>query len=365
MVMGACSAAMASLMETPKVEEIFNDIFTDRRTFKPHENLPTWAAAHLVFAAAHKQVTRKLHHRGLASYPSEYETPSHWIQELQDILKLDSTLEPFSEFAYDLKLNVLHTCIPERYKSLKLLTLLHADRFNEPPKLRDIGCSLNYGLKMIASNIAFEELIVTNEEENNKLSRTLNYILTQPVVIGPSIGIDTWRNEDERQNEWVNSTILRPADMTDQKKQALRAKLDADTPTTISQLHVSFIDPSLRTVDTKEYEITSMITAMYQSDEAARRELVDNVIATSSDKGLFLVQDFASPDPTNPQRLHFADNSVSAYAYKTLVLDMQQPKRGFQELMTWKNARSNNVILGNSQFARETWSKLGKLGLTM
>lgn len=293
-----------------------------------------------------------------SKYPVEYQDIESWQKLIRD-----SVVHHKYDFEFDARARTIQSNIDLRYVNVKLLSLSQEGRFSEcSPTVLDIGCSRNHGLKRLARNqiFKFEDLSVLESpfDDNKKVKNTvdtgsssfLNKEFVQtPFTLAPSLGVDMWPIRDDRTKEWVQGCSFYPQEAADAERMAMFKDLEETVVEWVefAQADAKRGNEFTRATDGKKFDIVVLSTILYMLSDADRSQIIKNAVGSASDDGYLMVLDSVDADDKNETGLKFPPYFYSEdrpFGYKTLVMDMKQKEKGFQELFRWENGRCKVLI---------------------
>lgn len=305
-------------------------------------------------------------------YPKDgFDQVEPWLRELRRIFNGD---EPYDigTLYLDLFSRPAAANVSERYKSADLIFGIMKDYLPDNPKVWDVGCSLNHGLRRIKrqAELPFEKFDVNkslafNQHFEIRLDDPVRaehlYKKLGQVSLGPSLGIDiinyyrkvkrdnkTLLVVDSEPQKWAHSCSSYPTEFLDEKRMADFAKLEENVE------GVDFInaDFSLPIKELKEMlpkdkpDVIIFSTVLYQSPEKAK-SMIRNAEDFLSDNGAILILDFLEVDEEDPHSFTHINSWFSKpYPYRALVKLKQYPNEGYFEVFRWNNGRCKSLLEG-------------------
>src|SRR5665213_233085 len=162
-------------------------------------------------------LNRAFQHRALTNempgyeYPIDYSKDEVWELFFDFIAANPDIVWDLNE---DLVVREVQTNKSDRYKTFKLVAQMYEKRLGRTPRVLDVGCSLNLGLKQLANSEFFPfkpvELKQNGEIEETS-TRQLNTMLMARFAIGKSTGIDIINPITDR--DWVRSCSFYPKEL--------------------------------------------------------------------------------------------------------------------------------------------------------
>lgn len=337
--------AMLVMLEDPGFRDHISD-FLDMR--------PELDAAHAI--KLHERVTQAdLLQHDPDHYPEQYDSIQPWLDglaaEQADMIR--DGMVTANLYGRELQSNVA-----ERYKTIKLLAAVFADRFDEPPSHLDIGSSVMHGDLKLAYNCMKEPVrfpfgpidIVRLEDMDRSrsdlcLTRLANTALKQQVTFGPMMGVDITDIDDPRTRRWAKSCSFYPDELLDKDRVTEYDNLDTlDTAHERVQFYQGdFADPHFdfksfhKASPVEEYDIVTFSTVFYQVERHERTRMLVNAARLLSPRGIIVIQDAADGDFSK------------RYNYSTSVIDNTQHHPTEQTLLRWETPRCRKAILSIGQ----------------
>lgn len=302
------------------------------------------------------------------NYPESYQEKSRWLEEFQEVAQKEDRHE---RLLYNMLARDIQTNVAERYKAVKILAAIYEERFETPPSLLDVGCSVRHGgLKLIynltgGSQIApFESIEVVKAksiedfkrpealEVDERITKLSNLILNKEINFGPVIGVDiadvtdpatrAWARACMYPDEYRNKEYITEYDLLDRlDPEQKRVKALLGDFSTMSRRE--FVQKS----PVHEVDIAVYSAIMYQVPLSERLPLLVNGMNAIKPSGLLVLQDAVKNDNFNPLEKDAIDGAFGVpYNFRTLVYDMAHREDGWQEVFRWENGRCRRMALG-------------------
>lgn len=309
-------------------------------------------------------------------YPAAFDSPDRWFEGMSTYMDDPKSRDDFISHMHVFR-NV-NSNVSERYKAFKMLSLMKRDQLGDWPRILDVGCSQNLGLKRMAKTHAypFEAIEVVGldlspdfepeeqaENEDTQLRReqyltdAANYLLSQLTQIGPSTGVDLWPTRDPELAKWAKACSFYPSELLDEELVRSYEAIEAEDA---AALNIDFVEADFTWPAEKldklippehQFDMVTFSTVMYQMrDREQRFKAVQNALKRVKPEGLVVIQDFLEMDPKG--HISFpARWSDRLFLYTTAVLDMANPDLDFQETFLWRNGRCGQLMLGVGRMA--------------
>lgn len=283
-------------------------------------------------------------------YPKNFDSVESWLEAFAVILNDPSSAY---EIHRDLANRLVQSNKSERYVSIKPLIRMFADRMSDEPRILDIGCSRNHGLKKIATNLAFDPVKSGLGEPGahiapyeSSLLSVFDQMLQADVAIGPSTGSDVVPLQDNA--EWAKACSFYPSELANAREDVVEYDvLDVMNVPEVEFIEANFIRRDIAHLPgyKASFDMVMLSTVMYQLGETERFDMLSNALWHVKPGGIVVVQDFAEIDPSNPRRLVYRDHWFDGnYPYRTFVLEVNGDGRlEFKEYFRWKTSRCRDV----------------------
>lgn len=378
-VLGSYCVAMSGLLneETgdPHIRNLYRDIIRVRDESK--KTSPPSGLVRLSITAAQKQL---LAGNGLpigVRYPYDYvENDELWTESL-DMLYGAEEKFGHSELTFDQVAWNLQSNVSERYKGFKLPLVMFRERFGEVSRVLDVGASRNHGLKRMTQQSRSMRFNMTRvmevqhgDEPTDKTdaysSRKIRNALAAKIPLR-GVGVEPFPvlinkegQEDEGHRRWIESCSFYPSELMNRQRLNMYRKLDSMQIPGIEMRQGNFAVPYLHErfpeLPDEPFDMVTFSTVLYQMRDkhSFLRAMLENALRYVKDDGMIIVQDFVKLNQDFPNDLEFPDNWYDEpYGYRTLIYDMTDQKRGFQEFVRWKNGRCMKMIWGDSPLAEK------------
>ena len=329
----AFSQAMLHLGETSEGNQLRTAI--EARRFETASY-----GANLLLRAVQKQLMQRD-----ATYPNEYDTHQAWSEGLTDIL---TTPDSKAELYDDLSQRHTQSNVVERYKAFKLTKELLSPVLPPAPRILDVGCSRNHGLKKMMLNLPFTPVRCGVQATDTILpsglaDRLFNSMIAAPASYGPSTGIDITDVRVPENTEWAKSCSFYPSELL-----SLTAVTEYDYLDAINLRHLDFKQANiLQKVDLPKntFDIITVSTFMYQLSPEERQVAHAALRKLVSHDGVIMYQDFAKPDRTREELMYEKAWFSTMFPYRTIV-EFPERAGALYEAFRWSNGRCQQWIPG-------------------
>jgi hypothetical protein len=281
-------------------------------------------------------------------YPIGYRDTDAWLREFAEV---NDDMLRSGVVWHSLMYRNLQSNVAERYKTIKLLTALIQERFDEPPSHLDVGSSVLHGDIKLAFNqmhgperVPFGLIDVTDTDHeratgtpNRYLTELANTALKQQVEFGPMMGIDITDVDDPVTKQWVKSCSFYPDELLDEKRVSEYDELDRLDPhhervQVFRGDFAAFDFRRFREVSPVEtYDIITFSTVFYQVSPHERTAMLVNASQLLSPRGIIVIQDGVGGDFSK------------RYNYVTSVIDSTESNPSEQTLLRWETPRCQKV----------------------
>lgn len=369
---GTWARATYRMIKDQTLQPVVTPMFEWRREYMKAPLDPHLAPS-LLFRGVQRQAIKK---RGIEDYLSTIKTVEGWVRIYQEILQDTAALDDLQE---DLSIRTVQSNIPERYKSLKLLMMLFPERFPEPPRVMDMGCSLNLGLKKIvlSDHFPFHRVEVLgilgqkqNLEMNLRASQALNSLLAGQIALGASTGIDIWNFAGDKNTEsWALSNSVTPKEL--KEKPYLYEEMEQlvstrppevsffwgdvtseqdmhkfPPPLTLGQLAVMAGYERKNEDNQEKFDVATSYTFKYLLTEEERRQAEKFAQEHITEEALDIEQDFGTISKANPSQIAYAEDIYATkFQYRTFVRD-RTSSPNLQPMFIWETGRCERLWLG-------------------
>jgi hypothetical protein len=246
--------------------------------------------------------------------------------------------------------------IANRYKSVKLLSYVLADRFDRAPTHLDVGSSMLHGDKMLIygkdiQGLEFDPFDIVGLESDfgappasylKTITDISNVALKDNIEFGAMAGIDITNVDDPEVADWVRACSFKPDELKDVVKVEQYDTLEFCDPDheRIQFFQGDFSDNRdaskfRKMSDSKDYDFVTLSTVLYQQgSEKAKQDMLINAMNYLSPNGILIVQDAKD------------GNFAKPYNYTTEIIDNMDDHPSQQEIIRWKDGRCTEAILG-------------------
>lgn len=291
-------------------------------------------------------------------FPEDYTNHNTWRIAVRSILENEVLRE---RWLWEMINANVQSNIIGREKGTKLVIapMQAMGRLPSYPRIADGGTSQMVGLNKLASpEYSFEPIEVGRRIEpitaraarlivDEQLARRVNHVITQPVPLGKSLGIDIVDISDPqalRRGEAHSAYISERTEEAMQEWRALAGKKNE----AVDFLQADITKPLPDQIKAGSFDVYQLLTVLYQMTPAERQEAIKHAVRYTSPTGIIILQDFVKVSDKNPVELEFPDRfHTRSYAYRTLVLDMMRLELGFQEVARWNSGRCKKMLLGD------------------
>jgi hypothetical protein len=366
MVIGAFAGAMAERIEyNPLVQSLYKDIISTTAQTRGAVPIPTELTNKSLRAI---QVLMFLYPEYLTNnntlnYPNDFTTKQVWKSTINKVFDSNNEdlSQPLGEFKYLMTSQALMSNVDKRSRPLIPVLQLAKERFNEPPRVLEFGCSRNHILEVMHRQIKMGGVIIQSAEgeEDSATTNYINDLLDYQPGIGTSHGVDIWPLRDPRIKSWAKSCSFYPSELNDPELIKRYDEIDDETKQVTGFIHGSAtnIDDYMRPLLIPErYHVTFMSTMLYQNNIRDIKKIIKNAVSLTHDSGFVVVQDFAvneseittrdSIGPVHGIRFPKYWFGKIRFPYRTFVLDKSKVDEGFQEIARWQSSRCEVGILG-------------------
>lgn len=307
-------------------------------------------------------------------YPNGFGRAVEWLEALDYLYDTKEADGAYENVQYHLLASDVQTNIADRYKAMKLIAKLYADRFEGPPSYLDIGSSIGQGIKLLAYNrssdyqdLAFEdmtlasvltpeELIAAKEKKyfprpDNRLTRLANTALRETVGFGYMQGVDKSHIVDQKTGgidpktkQWVKYSHY-PSELADghtlQRFDAIAQIDPLYQRVRMKELDIledEDFEEFLKFLGGKRFQIISCITMLYQIPDARlKSKLQDRLRILTDDNGIIVPQDARKGKFETP------------YEYTTSIVDTSFTGWNEEPILHWENARCRSAAVGQGE----------------
>lgn len=297
--------------------------------------------ANIAIRAAQHQLLEKIPH-----YPTTFEQPETWAEQMDAI---DGNRDCLELLQRDIEYRTVQSNITERYKAFKLVASMMVDRFDDPPRIIDIGCSRNLGLKKLRTGLPFGaiELDTTRPESDTIDTETvakMQRFLNNELCIGPSKGVDI-EPLDIHDRSWPRSCSFYPAELHNTATVEEYDYLDSTEIEGVEFMQANIINETETIHEVSRYDIATASTFLYMLNDDERQRARSAMRALAKPNGVIVYQDFVRPKDASS--MQFEDNWFNEpYLYRTLVEYANDPQHRCYEAIRWETGRCKKWIPG-------------------
>jgi hypothetical protein len=295
---------------------------------------PPSSATRLVLRALQKQLMLRD-----VRYPQHYDNETAWLDAFNRLREDPAAMDTFSR---DLATRQLQSNVVERYKAFKLALWLMQPLMSGTPRVLDVGCSRNHGLKKIKLNLPFRPVACGLEDDDypgELLSASFNSLISAPLPLGRSVGADIVPINGGEDAAWARSCSFSPNELLDPGVVTEYDYLEHVRP---ADIHFKTGDFAGGGLDEEEeddkFDAVTASTFLYQLAPEKRvraREIFRKYLSKS---GVVIYQDFAGHTPDHLD-LEFEDDWTIKYRYRTMVEFAGDPSGRLYELFRWDYGR--------------------------
>lgn len=292
-------------------------------------------------------------------YPEAFRDPAAWRYLLN--YRTD-----YAELGDDMSSLRIQSNISERYKSIPLTWHALTDRLGPNPRVLDVGCSMNIGLRKLQLLDDYPFGYTTGIKqlsespiwtEDLAVSRGLESLLNLPNGLGRSIGIDLHPvlPDDEEMRQWIKSNSFYPSELlTDIQRVEEFNELSRIKEVENAEVYYKITDASDKEMigrfkdDQRAWRPDLIVasTVMHQMTKSQVAETIANMRFLSDNKAVMLINDFVQVNPDAQNGLTFINQErwVEPFTYRTLVRDFATDEP-WQEYYHWANGRCHQILL--------------------
>lgn len=288
-------------------------------------------------------------------YPYGYDNVSKWVEAIRDYIHDES----FQNFTENLKQLDINSNVPDRYKGTRLVLTFFHEKLPEHPRILDIGCSQNLGLKrlmlgpaatwsptVLHTNIETIQNMTDEERAENELwvRRTLRSFEHTP---GPSVGIDIYNLNNPDVQKWARMCSFYPSELLDCSKLEEYDAMVRD----LNFKNVDFFCGDITSLSKEQFEskvgdekfdVIIFSTMLYELTPEQREAAILNAKKFAHDKSLIIYQDFC--EVRRGKLVFYESLHKEKYRYRTIVEDMRNPGT-LKEFIRWENGRCTNGLI--------------------
>lgn len=338
-MIGTFARAVQCKLSTDFIDEVFEKMHTRNSALDPHYAINKFLRGMQADLLQHNPL-----------YSQGFEELQPWFEAFDEI-SLDHSRK--QTLLYNVTERDIQSNVANRYKAVKFIAALMADRWEGEPSHLDVGCSRLHGSKKLVyesdshNNILpfspIDILDTDNNEhfmENIHMSALVNLALSQHVEFGTVNGIDITNIDNPLIKHWAKACSLKPNELLLPNKKAEYELLDGLDP---KHQRIGFFrgDFSSNTEvkafrdwsSTRDYDIITFSTVFYLGSKAARRNMLVNAANVLSENGIILILD--APD----------GNFEKPYNYYLSAIDGQNIENGEQTILRFNNGRCEKAML--------------------
>lgn len=292
-----------------------------------------------------------------SNYPYAYTEPDTWRDSMHRIV---ADPEMGEELRYSIQERSLQSNVSKRYAGAVVTGQLLEVAGRLPIRtVLDVGCSMNTGLKHIASGLPFDQTHVVERDgvtRNLPVSNLFRSMLRGEWNVQESVGIEL---ENPFEDDWARLISLNPTEILQKENVELLNELIRFDPPNVRMSIGDFIeDDNLRRELTLRYGIFKMgliFTVLHTLSSSDRQQILSYMFEHAD----FVVsQDFAHINPDRPEVLDLRSiwNGTGSrdFTYRTYLMDVERQRsrtaqadeRGWSELLLWRDGRMGEVVLG-------------------
>jgi SAM-dependent methyltransferase len=334
------------------------------------------------------QLTRRsLQDLFLKMFPREYPQAADsvsWVRGAINVMLSDPSMA--MDFDAHMIQEDVRSNVDKRYAAFLLIARMYQERLGEDISILDVGCSVNNGLKVMASNQIYRldeiEVVDSTRDRDESLTSAANAILASRLAIGASMGVDMFGLEFDNRS-WVRSCSFYPTELmnpamvmrfddlmnmnlreigfyqgnfaNDDEMEGLpgafaRIKWESERPrgdhTSESLFEMAkFIGEQRH--DSELFDMVTFCTSMYLMSQADRLKAIERAKRLVKKTGLIVIQDFAEAYQRSSTGLRFHNNfQYAPYPYRTYVIPGGAEKQTPRHIFSWENGRAGRLMLG-------------------
>jgi hypothetical protein len=331
---GAFSLAMLSIVKEPKPKSLV-DAMTEKRP-----NVKSSFAANIILRAFQKQLI------DTPDYPQAYDEQEVWRESIHNLLGDEST---YADIRQDLLERNPQSNVVERYKAFKIIMSLFGNRLGDSPRVLDIGCSRNHGLKKLALDFPFENVGYEGQQDkipNNALGSLIDNALGDQTPLYYGLGTDIIDLGNEATAKWAKSCSFYPSELLDKARVSEYDILDTQPVSNVEFKLGDFSKTGIPSLPPeKQFDVITASTVLYQLEEKQReiaRKLFRDYLSRN---GIIIYQDFAQTDSKRKTLLFKQNWFNAAYSYET-ILEFGENEGYLSGFLRWDNGRCNKWMPG-------------------
>lgn len=322
---GAFNMAMAMVLEDEKSQtaKVLEKTVCERSDLTP---------AHLIILT-HRVIQKQIL-GGVDgdNYPEGFEDPTKWREEIESIM----TNCQFS-VERDLLNKEVTTTIFQRYAGLKFVLNWMKDKVGvNKLSVLDEGCGGDHGLPGIKLDKKFIAI------EDKTTAQLFTKVLGNRVEFDKQDALDLRNPRDEEQIAWRRACSFYPQEIKEKRSDFIKFEEDIYQKDG-STFHLG--DMRATGLPDKSYDVVSIMTSLYQMNEADISKVIAEAKRMIKPSGLLVIQDIAEVSQDS-NKLKFIENGFGIpYTYRTLICG-EMTGGCFWEILKWKNGRCTDVMAG-------------------
>jgi hypothetical protein len=331
--------AILNLMDHPVLDRLIDELIQWQADISPSY------AVNLLLRAFQRQLMDSDAEPG---YPLYYSSEVAWVGALNRLLAEPLRVETIK---HDLRYRQVQSNVVERYKAFKLVINLLQPRLGNAPRILDVGCSRNHGLKKLMLNLPFKP-IVCGVSDNEKLPSTLldalfNGVLLQPTSMRQGVGADVVPIMHDDEAVWAKSCSFYPSELLRHETVTEYDYLDHNAISDVTFEVGDFANNGISAnLGDDKFDVITVSTFMYQLSATQRMHARTLFKSYLSEQGIIVYQDFVRPD-NERQQLEFETNwFASIFPYRTIVEFANSSSGQLYEIFRWSNGRCTSWIPG-------------------
>lgn len=327
--------AMLNLIDSPHPPKVLEDIAQTTVAYTP---------AHAANRAL-KLVTNQLVTAD-STYPLEFTTADRWIE---GVYMIDNHPDLRAGLRYDAENRQVTSNVVKRYKIFKLGMFLLQQHFGVAPKILDVACSRNHGLKRLRLNYDFDPIECGLEESTDFPSRLVNTLfnnaINYPTYMGEAIGTDIVPLDNESDKTWARNCSFNPSELLDEKVVSEYDFLDNNDIPGVGFELGNFIEEGLYD-DSELGKVHAVITStfMHQLTRAQQIHCRRLFRKQLTKKGAILYLNFARKSPDG-RDMNFED-TWDPYTFRIMAEFADDPDGNLYELLQLENGRCKKWLPG-------------------
>jgi hypothetical protein len=291
-------------------------------------------------------------------FPDDFEDKDSWRYAINWIL---ADVYRKEDFCFDLLTRDVASNVKQRYVSVPfvvgLYRALQPERFVEPPRILDAGCSQKDGTDALVGKLPFEEVVITRGNQRSGIRHDdegtdyFNQTVALNSEVGPSWGVDKHRPDDPLVRKWAYACSRYPGEFKGVDIAAEQEELERKGNSGLDNFcewdFVKSAEPPGGEIEDGSMDLVFASNTLYLVKEKLRPRAVKNLSKKlNPETGLLVSFEAAYLKDSHKVPRMFSRQHVKPFRFRVHTLDMSDRDKRWRELLNYRGGRCREAQWG-------------------